>query len=66
MTDLATDDRRAVALGFMKRASRDTFKLCAESAEAMAKQVENGELPMDAPTALRFLATLFMGSARRE
>ena len=42
-TKLATDDRRAVALSFMKRASRDTFRLCAKSAEAMAASVESGE-----------------------
>ena len=34
MGDMASDDRKAVALAFMKRASRDTFRLCAQSAEA--------------------------------
>lgn len=59
-------DPKATALAFMKRASRDTFALCAESAEAMALEIERGGLPMDGPTALRFLATMFRGSARRE
>lgn len=63
---LATDDRRAVALSFMKRASRDTFALCAATAEDIATQVESGALPMDAPTALRLLASMFTASLRRE
>lgn len=59
------DDRREVALAFMKRASRDTFNACADSAERMADQAESGALPMDAKTALRFLATMFRASAER-
>jgi hypothetical protein len=60
-------ENRGVALTFMKRASRDTFALCAKSAEDMAKQVEIGVLPpMDAVTALRLLASMFVASARRE
>lgn len=58
-------DREKVALSFMKRASRDTFKVCAKSAEEMAVQVESGVLPLDAPTALRFLAAMFTSSAER-
>lgn len=61
-----TDDRQGVALAFMKRASRDTFKMCAESAEKMAVEIESGALPIDAPNALRLLASMFLGSARRE
>ena len=49
-TKLATDDGRAVALSFMKRASRDTFRLCATYAETLAASVESGELPMDDST----------------
>lgn len=63
MSEAAT---KGTALAFMKRASRDTFHLCAESAENLAIQVENGELPMDAVTALRLLASMFDASARRE
>lgn len=66
MGEFATDDRTAVALSFMKRASRDTFNLCAKSAESLAVQVESGAIPMDAPTALRLLASMFVGSARRD
>lgn len=66
MNDNATDlDKRAVALAFMKRASRDTFNVCADSAERMADQAESGALPIDAPTALRFLASMFRASAER-
>jgi exonuclease VII small subunit len=50
---MASDDRKGAALAFMQRASRDTFRLCAQSAEAMAAQIESGELPMDAANALR-------------
>ena len=66
MGDMASDDRKGVALAFMKRASRDTFRLCAQSAEAMAVQIERGELPMDAVNALRLLAAMFESSARRD
>jgi hypothetical protein len=45
MGNLATDDKAAVALGFMKRAARDAFKVCAKSAEDMADQIESGALP---------------------
>jgi len=54
------------ALAFMKRASRDTFKVCAQAAENMAVRVESGEVPMDASTALRLLASMFEASARRD
>lgn len=63
---LATDDKMAVGLGFMKRASRDTFRVCAETAESMARQVESGALPVDAQTACRMLATMFLASSGRE
>jgi hypothetical protein len=62
-TDL---DPKGVALSFLKRAARDTFKVCAESAEAMAAAIEAGDLSLDAPDALRLLASMFQGSARRE
>jgi hypothetical protein len=67
MTDnLATDDRKAVALSFMERAARDAFKLCAITAEDLAQQIEAGALPMDGPTACRMLAHMFTVSAGRE
>ena len=66
MTGDPNAENRGVALAFMKRASRDTFALCAKSAEDMAKQVESGALPMDAPTALQLLASMFVASSRRE
>jgi hypothetical protein len=66
MTDLATDDRRAVALSFMKRASRDTFALCADLAETMAADLEKTPAFLTAPNALRLLAEMFRGSARRK
>jgi hypothetical protein len=53
-------------LAFMKRASRDTFRVCAESAENMASKVESGEMPDDAATLLRLLATMFRASAERD
>ena len=59
------DDRKGVALAFMKRASRDTFRVCAKSAEELAQQIESGALPMDAPTACRFLAAMFQSAANR-
>ena len=65
MGDMASDDRKGVALAFMKRASRDTFRLCAQHAEAMAASIESGELPrMSAPNALRLLASMFEASSR--
>ena len=66
MSDEPPPASMGVALAFMKRASRDTFALCAKSAEDMAKQVESGALPMDAATALRLLASMFVASSRRE
>jgi len=65
MTDVATVATKGVALALMKRASRDTFRHCAKSAESMAAKVEGGVLPMDAPTALRLLAAMFNASADR-
>jgi hypothetical protein len=59
------EDRTRVALGFMKKASRDTFVACAQSAEDLAQKVEINELPMDAPTALRLLAVMFRSSSQR-
>lgn len=53
------------ALAFMKRASRDTFRLCAGSAEELAVQIDSGELPMDGATACLLLATMFRASADR-
>lgn len=61
----APPSRKATAIAMMKRASRDTFKLCAEQAEELALQIENGS-PMDGAAALRLLATLFRWSARHE
>lgn len=58
-------DRVGTALAFMKRASRDTFKVCADTAESMAEQVESGALPMDAVTALRLLVNMFRSSGER-
>lgn len=67
MGDLSSDDRdKALALSFMRRASRDTFRVCAQSAENLAVQIESGQLPMDASTALRLLAQMFEASARRD
>jgi hypothetical protein len=66
MGDLATDDRQAVALAMLKRAARDAFALCADQADAMAADLEKAAPWMDAPAALRLLATMFRGSARRD
>jgi hypothetical protein len=66
MTALATDDRRGVAISFMKRASRDTFKVCAKTCEDMAAKVRSGDLPMDAETALMLVASMFTASAQRD
>jgi hypothetical protein len=66
MTDLATDDRKAVALAMMKRAARDAFKLCAITAEDLAQQIEAGALPIDGAAACRLLAHMFTVSAERE
>ena len=54
-----------MALEFMKEASRDTFRVCADSAEEMARHVESGEFPLDAPDALRLLASMFTASSER-
>jgi hypothetical protein len=59
-------DPMAVALGFMKRASRDTFKVCADSAESLAAQIESGALLVDGATACRLLASMFITSSQRE
>lgn len=66
MTDATELDRKGVALAFMKRASCDTFRACAKSAYGLADQIEDGELRLDAPTALRMLAIIFESSAERE
>jgi hypothetical protein len=49
----------------MRKVSRDTFNVCADSAETMAVKAESGEGPADAATACRFLATMFRSSAER-
>jgi len=59
-------ERTQQALAFLKRASRDTFRLCADQADAMASDLEKGAPRTTAPQALRLLAELFRGSARRE
>ena len=59
-------DPMAAALAFMKRASRDTFKVCAESAENLAVQIESGALLVDGATACRLLASMFITSSQRE
>lgn len=66
MTDDDDADRKGVALAFMKRASRDTFRVCAQYADDMADAVEKGEFPGDGPAALRMLATMFRAAAERE
>lgn len=66
MTDAPEPDPKSVALAFMKRASRDTFRVCAKQAEEMADALERGEFPVDAPAALRMLALMFRSSADRE
>lgn len=57
---------KGVALAFMKRASRDTFKACATSASNLADQIEDGAVNLDAPSALRLLAIMFESSAEHE
>jgi hypothetical protein len=70
VTDLRQNDdseqqnARAAALAFMKRASRDTFAVCAESAENLALKIESDELPVDGATACRMLASMFRASGR--
>jgi hypothetical protein len=66
MSDSTNRDPKAVALSFMKRASRDTFEVCAKSADDMATELEGKAEWMTAPQALRLLAVLFRGSARKE
>ena len=53
------------ALVFLKRASRDTFRVCAETAEALAAEIESGALDVDGVTACRLLASMFAASAAR-
>ena len=53
------------ALAFMKRASRDTFRICAQSAEALAAEIESGALDVDGATACRLLASMFAALAAR-
>jgi hypothetical protein len=65
MNEAVELDRKGVALAFMKRASRDTFRTCAKYAEDMAVSVENGEAPLDAPAALRLVAAMFRSAAGR-
>ena len=60
------DASRGVALAFMKRASRDTFRSCAKSAYGLADQIEDGMVKLDAPSALRMLAIIFESSADHE
>ena len=62
MTDPATPGE---ALAFLKRASRDTFRICAQSAEALAAEIESGALDLDGVTACRVLASMFTASAQR-
>ena len=62
----ATEDQKGVALAFMKRASRDTFRVCAKQAEDLAARIEDGELRLDAPSALRMLAIILAASADYE
>lgn len=66
MDDKEVDARRAMALGFMKRAARDAFRVCAAAAEAEAAKVESGALSVDAPTALRRLASVFIAVSEEE
>ena len=63
--DSPDNENVAAALEFMKKAGREVFALCAEAAESMACAVERGDLPMDAPTALRVLASMFVASAKK-
>ena len=44
-------------------ASQKAFRICAARAEALANDIESGKLQMDAPTALRLVATMFRKSA---
>jgi len=57
---------KSVALAFMKRASRDTFRVCAKSAYDLADQIEDGRVHLEAPSALRMLAIMFESSAERD
>ena len=64
MSDAATGpDRMGVALALIKRARRDTFRACAQSALNLADQIEDGAIDLDAPSALRLLAVMFESSA---
>ncbi len=55
-----------VPLSLLRHAERAIFRICAEAAEDMAAKVESGELPMDAPTALRLLASMFRASEEKQ
>lgn len=55
---------RGVALAFMKRAARDTFELCAQSAFSLAEQIERGKLKTDTVSTLRMLAVSFRQAGR--
>ena len=57
--------RKAIDL-IVRQAMRDVFKLCIATAEELADKIESGELEMDAPEALRFIAMMFRTSASKE
>lgn len=50
-------------MALIKRARRDTFRACAQSALNLADQIEDGAIDLDAPSALRLLAVMFESSA---
>lgn len=60
------DQKNRIALAFMKQASSDTFRICAKTAEELAKQIEGGTMPVDAAAALRLLVHIFETSAERD
>lgn len=66
MSDVAEPASKGVALAFMKRASRDTFRACAKSAYNLADQIEDGRVSLEAPSALRMLAIIFESSAEKD
>lgn len=49
----------------LDRTANEVFLLCAQTAEDLATKVESDELPVDAMTALRLLATIFRSSGER-
>ncbi len=59
-------DLEPVPLSLLRYAERAIFRICAEAAEEMATKVESGELPMDAPMALRLLASMFHRSEGKQ